>query len=167
VADLATIARRYVEARDEVERLKAERDACVCDYEPREVIRRGMLSYDPPLRVRSGDYRGVTLIGKRGGDDAATAPCWRAIVADDHDMRREVEALGDGTEEGWCEPCTRRQALHEQLRAVRRTLPGRLSALISHTRATVGPKRLPKACPPVAPATPVAPAPIPDEWPEF
>jgi hypothetical protein len=135
-ARIAAIARSYVEARDEATRLERERAACVCDFEPREVLLRdGFLHDEPPLRVRAGDYRGVRTTK---GADAIDAPCWRHIDAGGE--HGETEAIGEGSDEGWCDPCQRRQALHEQLRAARRRLPGRLSALISCTRSTVGPK---------------------------
>lgn len=148
MTDLATLARRYVEARDEVTRLTRERNACVCDYEPREVMRGSMLDYDPPLRERETDLSGFTL--PKGGT-AVGEPCWKRIDTGDGPMTeygRGPDFQPIGEFDGWCVPCAKRRGLHAQLRAVKATIPGRLSALISHTRIACD---IPKPARPVLP----------------
>lgn len=150
---IEALARRYVESRDEIARLRDERDGCHCEFEPALVG--GAVS--PPARER---------------DDGNKDPCWKWYPPTEGHTERHastgelIPAPGDvgyraGDEGGWCAACLRRQEIHEQLRAAQRLLPGRLSALISHTRATVGPKRAPKARPAAPSPAPAPPTPMP------
>ena len=151
---------RYVQTRDEVTRLRAERFACVCDFE--EVSDFSLPNgCRPPLRTRilyaeAGEH----TEGKHPGS-ALTAACWRHVCVDVGDG--ETGAIGDWSEEGWCEPCKRRQVLHVELRAAMRQRTARLGGLIAATRARLMPPR-PKKAPPTPPAAPRSePSPIADD----
>lgn len=160
--DLATLTRRYVEARDEVARLTRERDGCACDfetlYEFGETIRE-------PLRTRAATFEGVRAI-KNGNPDPAREPCWRCVVVDAGDDGAEVEAIGDYADEGWCEPCRRRQALHVEMKAAKKRVAARLSALVAHARVALDIPAPPKPQPPApAPRVETAPsAPVARPW---
>jgi len=153
-----------VEARDEVKRLTAERAACTCEFEPREVLIGGWLQDVDPLRVRAPfDEEDRITIHKRRLP-AKTAPCWQYVTVRDEDG--ETGAIGDWSADGWCEPCERRQLLHEQLRAARRRVvaltSGHLAATKAHMRR-IG--RLPPLVKPTPPAKiePTKPPPAPRE----
>lgn len=154
---LADVVARYIRARDEEARLRRERAACVCDFEPRAVLRRGLLTDDPPLRVRSDAAYYATVRLQHTGS-AAQAPCWMTIIGEDGPMTEfgevpQIERIGDGADEGFCASCERRMALHEQLRAAVRRRVSLHSAVIASGRAHLGIPRPPK---PVAPAPPPA-----------
>lgn len=119
---------RYVEAYDEVKRLRAARRDCVCDFEhytdPCEGPR-------DPLRVRAPFPSEDEMVYSRSGQRAIDAPCWQRFSGEDG----ELEYVGEHTEEGWCEPCLRREKLHSDLRAATRRKTSRLAALMSSARA--------------------------------
>lgn len=163
-----------VKARDDVKRLTKERAACVCDFEPREVMVGRFLQDVDPLRVREPfDEEGRITVHKRRLS-AKTAPCWQHVVVCDEDG--ETGAIGDWCPDGWCESCERRQVLHLELRAARRRVvaltSGHLAATRAHMRRT---GELPPAAPrqpkpeprplPTFEARPY-PQPEPKEWPE-
>lgn len=122
---------RYVEAFDEVKRLRAARRRCVCDFEfyldPEEGPRN-------PLRVRAPFSHQDDKVHPRGAERAFDAPCWRTFSGEDG----EIEYVGEHTEEGWCESCRERERLHSELRAATRRRTARLAALMSSSRARTG-----------------------------
>jgi len=106
---IETLARRYVEARDEVARLKREREACVCDHDPM-------------------DEAGV-IHGKA---------CWRGGWEPDctDSGRYGSEWVYNVDPADWCDSCKRRQAIHVQIRPAQRRMAARLGAIVSATRAS-------------------------------
>ena len=114
--DLLFVCRRYVQSRDEVARLKAERHACICDFQ--------------------GSYT-EEIEPTRKRKDGSRDPCWRFIPGESDEYDRQItkdSRLADNTEEGWCEPCKRRQEIHRQIAPAQRRKSARLGALIAMTR---------------------------------
>lgn len=121
------LARRYVEARDEVAALKHARSQRRCDHEaPFEDDR------EDPREV------GYPSAGASFADREYHPPCWKMIATDDADF--DIPGGGATVEPyrehaDWCPSCRERQAVHAQIRPAQRRMAARLSALISATRA--------------------------------
>ena len=145
------LLRRYIECRDEIARLTHERAALFCDFEEisefGETIRK-------PLRARTMHAEAGEFTEGKRRDYALTAPCWRIVNVDVDDG--QTGAIGDWSEEGWCEPCRRRALVHEQLRAALRARGPRLTAIITNGRARLGMPRF------VAPKAQVSEPPKPE-----
>lgn len=122
---------RYVEAFDEVRRLRAARRDCVCDFEYHFNLEDGPRD---PLRTRAPFPYQDEMVGPRRAERAFDAPCWRRFAGEDGEM----EYIGEHTEEGWCEPCIKRERLHSELHAAIRRKTSRLAALMSSSRARTG-----------------------------
>jgi len=111
-----TLARRYVEARDEVARLKRERAECECERAEQE---------DSPMDP-------VTW--------ARLDPCWKA--KHETEIREDGRVVSRGGWEygthpaDWCDSCKRRQAIHVQIRPAQQRMAARLGAIVSATRAS-------------------------------
>lgn len=163
-----------VKARDEVKRLRAERAACICDFEERPPAK-PWGDYLPPLRVRGPEWDDIVTAGKKR-IDAKTAPCWAVIESDDAPMTEfgkitQYEQIGDSA--GFCPSCERRNVLHTAYRAARRRVvaltSGHLNATRAHMRRTGDlPPTPPKPARPKveAPETarpPQPPQPLPQE----
>lgn len=118
---IQALAIRYVEARDEHRRLKAERAALYCDHEE-------LTPFDPTKVVLPTDI----YVPRRAQRDA----CWkghyetRGYVDNVHDVW-----VHDVDPPDWCDPCKARQAIHEQIKPAQRRMAGRMSALIAAVRA--------------------------------
>jgi len=138
--DLLTVCRRYVESRDEVARLKAERRACICDFQGPS----GDISDPDPFLDWADEEEPKPA---RTREDGSREPCWKFIPGepDDHDyhsttgVRVRIQGsddsrFGDHTIEGWCEPCKRRQEVHALIKLAQRRKAARLGAVISMTR---------------------------------
>lgn len=119
---------RYVEAYDEVRRLRAARRDCVCDFECHWDPEEGQRE---PLRVRAPFPYQNEMVGPRRATLAINASCWQRFNGEDGDL----EYVGEHTEEGWCEPCRKRESLHRELHAAVRRKTARLAALMSSSRA--------------------------------
>lgn len=104
-ADILALSRRYVEARDEVARLKRKRFAAQCERECAHDSG-GLIAACWKMTYDKGDPE----VGLRAGWEHGTDP------------------------DEWCDACKRRQAIHEQIRPAQRRLAGRMSALIAATR---------------------------------
>lgn len=165
-ADVDIVARTsvaLVKARDEVRRLRAERAACICDFEERPPAK-PWGNYLPPLRVRGPEWDDIVTAGKKR-IDAKTAPCWAVIESDDAPMTEfgkitQYEQIGDSA--GFCPSCEQRNVLHAAYRAARRRVvaltSGHLNATRAHMRRT---GELPPT--PPKPARPKVEAPKPPQ----
>lgn len=125
------LARRYVEARDEVATFTAARRALRCDYEPTY----GYVEHpEEPRKTRPHD--GHCDCHPRGEGEPCPVPCWKRrtpVVTINYEGDTEGGDLQPV--ETWCASCRERHATHAQIRPAQRRMAARLSALISATRA--------------------------------
>ena len=143
-----------VEARDEVKRLRAERAACICDFEERPNPK-PWGDYLPPLHARGPEWDRAETAGKKRVP-AKTAPCWAVIESDDAPVTEfgkinQHEQIGDS--DGFCPSCERRNVLHAAYRAARRRVVALTSGHLAATRAYM--RRIGRL-PPLAKPTPPA-----------
>lgn len=128
---IETLARRYVEARDDVAALTSARRASRCDYEPTY----GYVEHpEEPRRVRNHDAGCDCRPAQMDGP--CHEPCWKRrtpMVTINHEGDTKGGDLAPV--EDWCPSCRERQAIHVQIRPAQRRMAARLSALVSATRA--------------------------------
>ena len=109
-------ATRYVSICAAERDLRKRRGACECEHQM------------TPVQLDKA-YRGDES-WKRHPDGGVWADhaCWKKVDCGD-DERPHREPYGEGSSRGWCDSCTERQRLHEELAGVTRKRVGAWAAL--------------------------------------
>lgn len=122
-ATIEQLAISYVTARDEHRRLKRGRAAIYCAYEVDPTA-------TPPIGFDDLVDDSYIQQGPTG------TPCWKTITEEvEGPFGPEPWSSTYRDPPDWCEPCRRRQLIHDQLKPAQRRMAGCMAALTAAVRA--------------------------------